>query len=64
LVYYFIPCQNITMTDRLFSSTKTELYALACIRADGAALPPFMLFRGKSVNDTYSIDNMPSTAGG
>ena len=64
MVYYFMPYQRITMTDRLSSSTKTQLNALACIRADDSALLPFVLFLGKSVNDTYGVDNMPPTVGG
>jgi len=64
LNYYFMPYQKIAMTDRLSSSTKTPLNALACIGADDAALPLFVLFPGKSVNNTHGVDNTPLTAGG
>jgi len=59
-----MPYQRVTMTDRLSSSTKTQQNTLACIRADGGVLPPFVLFLGKSVNNMRGIDNMLLTAGG
>ena len=38
------------------ASTKAQVTALICIGADGTALPPYILFLGKSVKSSYALD--------
>ena len=37
-------------------STKTQITALISICANGNALPPFVIYPGKTVNASYAVD--------
>ena len=56
-----IVAREIKTSYHITSSTKTQITNLTCICANGNAMPPLIIYPGKSVNPSYAVDLPPGS---